>query len=73
MVSILSLCLLLGLLLVGATAVNLDRFATYDENQLMPITVQECRWNSHGQRDCDTMQVSKSLDSNWRWTHKAGV
>jgi len=45
---------------------------TNDENYLMPLTLQECRWNSHGQRECDTQQKSMSLDSNWRWTHKAG-
>jgi len=45
---------------------------TNDENYLMPITVQDCKWNSQGQKECETQQKSVSLDSNWRWTHKAG-
>ena len=45
---------------------------TNDENYLMPLTLQECRWNSQGKKVCDEQQKSMSLDSNWRWTHKAG-
>jgi hypothetical protein len=36
---------------------------TNDEHYLMPLTLQECRWNSNGQQECDTQQKSMSLDS----------
>jgi len=43
-----------------------------NENYLMPMTLQSCRWNSQGRKECTEEQKSLSLDSNWRWTHKAG-
>merc|ERR1719265_236419 len=31
-----------------------------------------CKWNQNGQRECTEEAKSIALDSNWRWTHKAG-
>jgi len=45
---------------------------TNSENYLMPLTIEECRWNSQGQKECTPEQKSISLDANWRWTHRDG-
>ena len=42
-----------------------------DTHFVLPITLGKCRWNSKGQQECTEQAKSLSLDSKWRWTHKA--